>query len=91
MIGVRRGQFDSQKSIENSTQQAFAQGVRAGGDDWFKIRLKTLPSDLQKSDFGWAVSQPQLARPKNHSGRNANRFQIASAKRSKQTKSLSQS
>jgi hypothetical protein len=46
---LQRGQFDSQKSIENSTQQAFAQGVRAGGDDWFKKRLKTVPSGLPKA------------------------------------------
>jgi hypothetical protein len=33
---LKRGQFDSQKTFENLTQQAFEQGVRAGGDGGFK-------------------------------------------------------
>ena len=60
---LKRGQFDSQKTFENSTEQAFVHGVRAGGDDGFKKRLKTVPSDLQKSDFGSAASELHLTTP----------------------------
>jgi hypothetical protein len=46
---LKWGQCDSQKTFENPTQQAFAQSVRAGGDDGFKKRKKRYPVAFKKA------------------------------------------